>query len=96
MPDAFNVELVADTVSSLNRMVKVGYEKSAAEIFTGRKPEYLRDFRASWGEIIVVKKPKGLSSNLKTTGQWAVVVRRQMDGSGVLKVFIIETKKFAF
>jgi hypothetical protein len=96
VPDAFNVELVADTVSTLNRMVKVGHEKSATEMFTGRKPDYLRDFRASWGEIVVVKRPKGLSSDLKTTGQWAVVMRRQMDGSGVLKVYIIETKKFAF
>jgi hypothetical protein len=44
----------------------------------------------------VVKKPKGLSSDLSMTGQWAVVVRRIINGTGVLKVYLIQTKKYAY
>jgi hypothetical protein len=49
-----------------------------------------------WGEPIMVKKPKGLSSDLRVTGQWAVVVRRIMNMTGVLKVYLIQTKKYAY
>ena len=64
VPDVFNVDLVADTVCTLNRGIKVGQSKSATEIFTGRRPDYQRDFRVTWGEIVVVKKPKGIAANV--------------------------------
>jgi hypothetical protein len=45
---------------------------------------------------MVVKKPKGISSDLiSVTGQWAVVVRPIMNGTRVLKVYLVQTKKFA-
>jgi hypothetical protein len=44
----------------------------------------------------LLKKTKQLSSNLQVTGQWAVVVRCMMDNSGILKVYIIQTKKYAY
>lgn len=56
------------------------------EQFTGKHAEFMRDVRVDWGEPIVVKKPKGIASDLTVTGQWAVVVRRIMNGTGVLKV----------
>ena len=39
-------------------------------------------FRAEWGEILLVKKLKQLASDLNVTGEWAVVVRRIMNGTG--------------
>jgi hypothetical protein len=56
----------------------------------------MRDFRVKWGEPVVVKKPKGVSSDLGVTGQWAVVVRRIMNGTGVLKVYLVQTKRYAY
>lgn len=41
------------------------------------------------------KKPKGIASDLNVTGQWAVVVRSMMNGTGVLKVYLIHSKKSA-
>ncbi len=41
---------------------------------------------------MVVKRPKGISSNLGTTGQWAVVVQRFMNGTGVIKVYLIQAR----
>ena len=31
------------------------------------------------GELVIVKKPKGISSDLRVTGEWAMVVRRLMN-----------------
>ncbi len=36
------------------------------------------------GEPIVVKKPKGITSDLKVTGQWGVALRQVMNRTGVL------------
>ena len=94
VPDAFNLDLVADVVSTLNRTVHLEQSETPYHLFTGQVTNYLRDFRVSWGEIIIVKRPKGVSSDLKSTGQWAVVVRRFMDGTGVLKVYLIESKRY--
>ena len=33
----------------------------------------------SLGDLIIVKKPKGISSDLGVTGEWAMVVQRSMD-----------------
>lgn len=56
----------------------------------------MRDFRAEWGEILLVKKPKQLASDLNVTGEWAAVVRRIMNGTGVLKVYLVQSKKYAY
>ena len=39
---------------------------------------------------------KGISTDLHVTGEWAMVVRRFMNKSGVLKVFLIGSRKYAY
>ncbi len=56
----------------------------------------MRDFRAEWGELIITKKTKKIASDLTVTGEWAAVVRRIMNGSGVLKVYLINSRKYAY
>ncbi len=73
-PNQFNMDLCLDTIAVLNQIPKQDIEKTPCEVFTNGQVDYMRDFRAVWGEPIVVKKPKGISSDLKVTGQWAVVV----------------------
>ena len=83
----FNVDLCLDTISILNRTTKDGNLHTPYELFTGERIDYERDFRCRWGELVIVKKPKGISSDLNVTGEWAMVVRRFMNKTGVLKVF---------
>jgi len=73
-PNQFNMDLCLDTIAVLNRIAKQDMEKTPCEMFTNGQVDYMRDLRVEWGEPIVVKKPKGISSDLKVTGQWAVVV----------------------
>jgi len=75
---------------------KTGQDESPYEIFTGKEVDYLRDFRAEWGKILPVKKPKQLASDLNVTGEWAAVVRRIINGTGVLKVYLVQSKKYAY
>ena len=95
-PNQFNMDLCLDCVQVINRLPKTGQDKSPYEIFTGKEVDYLRDFRAEWGEILLVKKPKQLASDLNVTGEWAAVVRRIMNGTGVLKVYLVQSKKYAY
>ena len=76
--------------------MKDGYPRTPFELFTGESIDYLRDFRCRWGELVIVRKPKGISSDLHVTGEWAMVVRRFMNKSGVLKVFLIGSRKYAY
>jgi hypothetical protein len=92
----FNVDLCMDSIGVLNRVPKEGKSITPIEEFTGKKPDWIRDFRADWGEPVIVKKPKGIASNLKVVGEWAIVVRRVMSGSGVLKVYLVQSKKYAW
>ena len=92
----FNIDLCLDTISVLNRTVKDGYTHTPFELFTGEHIDQDRDFRCRWGELVIVKKPKGISSDLKVTGEWAMIVRRSMNKAGVLKVFLIGTRKYAY
>ena len=95
-PNQFNMDLCLDSIQVMNRIPKINQEKSPYELFTGKKVDYLRDFRAEWGETIIAKKPKGIASDLNVTGEWAVVVRRIMNGTGVLKVYLINSRKYAY
>ena len=95
-PPQFNVDLVFDTLGVLNRAPKDGMTESPASMFTGRAIDYMRDFRVEWGELIIVKKPKGISSDLKVTGEWSAVVKRMMNGTGVMKVYLVSTGKYAY
>ena len=69
---------------------------SPYELFSKDHIDYERDFRCRWGELVIVKKPKGISSDLKVTGEWAMVVRRMMNYSGVIKVYLVGSKKSAY
>ena len=95
-PNQFNMDLCLDSIAVLNRIPKAQDAKNPFELFTGKSVDVMRDFRSDWGELIVVKKPKGISSDLSVTGQWAVVVRRMMNHMGVLKVYLIQSKKYAY
>ena len=92
----FNVDLCVDTISVLNRTMRVGQHSTPFEIFSGEQIDYVRDFRCRWGELVIVKKPKGIASDLRATGEWAMVVRRMMNGTGVIKVYLIGSKKYAY
>lgn len=93
-PVQWNKDLASDTISVINCQVRPNYDKSPFELFTGKQPDLLRNFRARWGEPILAKKRRGLSSDLNSTALWAIVVRRIMNGTGVLKVFSLETRKY--
>ena len=80
----------------LNRIPKQDNDKTPYGIFTRTETDFMRDFRVEWGEPVVVKKPKGIASDLKVTGQWGVVVRQIMNRAGVLKVYLIQSKKYAY
>jgi hypothetical protein len=80
----------------LNRIPKQDNDKTPYELFTGNQTDYMRDLRVEWGEPVVVKKPKEIVSDLKVTGQWGVVVRRMMNGTGVLKVYLVQSKRYAY
>ena len=49
-----------------------------------------------WGDLVIVKKPKGISSDLGVTGEWAMVVRRSMNRTGILKVSLTATRSYAY
>ena len=58
----FNIDLCLDTISVLNRTAKEGKEHTPYEMFSNDHIDYERDFRCRWGELVIVKKPKGISS----------------------------------
>jgi hypothetical protein len=95
-PNQFNMDLCMDSISVLNRIPKQGQSETPFQLFTGKQIDLIRDFRVEWGELVVVKKPKGISSDLQVTGQWGVVVQRIMNGTGVLKVYLVQSKRYAY
>jgi hypothetical protein len=96
-PVQWNKDLCLDVCFTRNRLPRPGQDRSPYELFTGKLIDWMRDFRAEWGEVVVVKKPRGISSDLTVTGEMAVVVRRGMSaGSGVLKVYLVTSKRFAY
>ena len=58
-----------DTISVLNRTTKDGYTHTPYEIFTGEQIDYDRDFRCRRGELVILKNPKGISSDLTISGR---------------------------
>ena len=92
----FNIDLCMDTISVLNRTTKDGYTHTPYEIFTGEQIDYDRDFRCRRGELVILKNPKGISSDLKVIGDWAMVVRRFKNKTGVLKVLMVGSRKYAY
>jgi len=95
-PNQFNMDLCMDSISVLSRIPKQDQDKTPYELFTDRKADHMRDFRVEWGEPVVVNKPKGITSDLNITGHWGVVVWWVMNGTGVLKVYLVQSKKYAY
>jgi len=95
-PNQFNMDLCLDSIQVLNRIPKANCSASPFEMFTSKKVDVLRDFRADWGEPVIVKKSKGIASDLHATGRWGVIVRRVMNGTGVVKVYLLQSKRYAF
>jgi len=93
-PPQMNKDLILDTAAIQNRIPKEGEDLTPFEKFTGRKVDMLRDFRCEWGEPVIVKKPKGISANLRPVGEWGIVARRVMDSTGVIKVFLVQSNSF--
>lgn len=50
----------------------------------------------SLGDLVILKRLKGISSDLGVTGEWDMVFRRSMNKTGVLKVYLIGTRKYAY
>lgn len=96
-PPQWNQDLVHHVNSCQNAVVRVGMPKSPAELFTGRQFDGNRDLRGlHWGQPVLAKKPHaGEASDLGEKAQWVIPVRVFRDGSGVVKVYVIDTKKFA-
>jgi hypothetical protein len=92
LPKQFNMDLCLDCILVLNRIPKEGLEKTPYELFTEIQTDYMQDFQVEWGQPVVVKKSKGVISELKVTGQWGMVVRCVINGSGVLKVYLVQTR----
>ena len=94
--DQFNMDLVLYIIQEINRSPRKGMDKTPWEIFTGRGIDYLRDFRVAWGEPVIVKRPKRVSADLRYAGEWAIVIRPIMNGTGVVKVFLLSSKRYAY
>ncbi len=95
-PNQFNVDLCLDSIQVLNWIPKANNNASPYEMFTSQKVDVLHDFCADWGEPVIVKKPKGIASDLHATGQWGVIVHQIMNGTGMVKVYLIQSKQYAF
>jgi hypothetical protein len=76
-PNQFNMDLCLDSIQAMNCISKINQVKIPYKLFIGKQVDYMHDFRAEWGELIIAKKPKGLASDL---------TKRLMGGSSVLKV----------
>jgi hypothetical protein len=95
-PNQFNMDLCLDSIQVMNCIPNLNQVKILYKLFTVKQVNYMRDFRAEWGELIIAKKPKGLASDLTVTGKWVAVVRRIMNGSGILKVYLINSREYAY
>ncbi len=73
-------------------MSKLGLEKTPLELFTESQTDHMIVFFVEWGEPVVVKKPIGIATDLNATGQQGVVARGVMNGAGVLKVYLVQSK----
>ena len=86
-----------DAVRCIQRCPQRGQLLCPHQLFYKRPPDYVRDFRVELGEIILVHRPKrGISRGMEPKAEWAFVIDRLMDGSGVIQVVIVVTKKTAF
>ena len=95
-PAHWNIDLLFDVVGVKNMTPREGQLHSPYEILHGHSPDKLRNIRVRWGQPVIVKRPKGIASDLHESGSWAIIVRRTFDGSGIVKVYLVETRKYAW
>jgi hypothetical protein len=90
--------LIADTVCLFNRTQRRGEVLSPAQKFftPASSLDVRRDLRAALGEVLLCKSPKvGASTTIsKMKSEWGVVVSRAFNGTGVLEVYLIESKSY--
>jgi hypothetical protein len=78
-PMQWNQDLCLDVIYTRNRVPRPLQKRSPYELLTGAAIDWMSDFRADWGEMVVVKRPRGIASDLTVTGEMAVIVRRGME-----------------
>ena len=90
-------KLREDALKCIVRTVKRGETKSPYEKFAGVPPDFMRDMRVELGAIVLVERPKrGVARDLSEKAEWAIVVGRAMDGTGILEVIVLQTYRTAF
>ena len=86
-----------DAVRCINITPKRGQSLSPMEMFLRRYIDPKRDLRVALGEIILVHRPKAtVGHGAEPNADWACVVGRPMDGTGVIEVLLIFTRRLAY
>lgn len=95
-PAHWNFDLLQDVVGIRNLTPREGQLTTPFEAIHGFAPDLLRCMRGRWGETVIAKKPRGIASDLRESGSWGVIVRRTFDGSGIVKLYMVESKRYAW
>ena len=92
--------LLLDSLKALNRRVRKNEVRSPYELFTGKKIDYARDFRAPFGAVVAVHRPRrGIgrdTSTISPKAELGIVVSRPMDGTSVIGVYLPSTKALVY
>jgi hypothetical protein len=98
-PHRFYWPMTADAAKLLNGTPRRGETLSPMQKMRGVEYvlDFQRDLRARIGEVVLVKSPsKGVASHASVPrAEWAIVVSRAMNGTGVLGVYLIGRGVFA-
>jgi hypothetical protein len=89
-------KLYRHAVGLIQRTPKQGNDKCPLELFGGAsvKIDYERDFRCEFGEPIYVERPKaGVYTGSEPRMELGIFVENPMNGTGVLHVYLLQTKK---
>ena len=96
LPKLFFKDLFIDSIKTQNLIVRHDESKCPRELFTGSKLDPLRDLRADFGEIVLCLRPKeGACRGMEPKADWAIILDRSINGTGVIKVYNIEAKSYA-
>ena len=89
--------LYRHAVRVVQRTPKRGEIKSPWEKFTNSTIDWKRDFRCELGEPIYVEKPKqGAYTGSEDKAELGIFVENPMNGTGVLGVYLLKTKRIVF
>ena len=88
--------LLMDALKTLNRRIRRGEVRSPYELFTGKKIDYTRDFRAPFGAVVAAHRPlRGVGRDtaaILAKAELGIVAVRPMDGTSVIGIYL-PTKK---